>query len=165
MKLRWSSDLFIHRGRWYGLRIQTGSSHAFSNVISTTPSVCFYWYLIFCWYVFIIWCLVASIVSDSLRPHGPGLPGSSVGFSRQEYWSGLSCSPPGDLPNPGISPASPVSPVLKSDSLLLSQWGGHTSCFSIRLKIQNKSFLHFFHPPVLLNMLYLIWFQYSLKMF
>ena len=30
------------------------------------------------------------------------------GFSRQEYWSGLPCSPPGDLPNPGIEPRSPA---------------------------------------------------------
>ena len=29
-------------------------------------------------------------------------------FSRQEYWSGLSVPPPGDLPNPGIKPASPA---------------------------------------------------------
>ena len=28
------------------------------------------------------------------------LPGSSMGFSRQEYWSGLPCPPPEDLPNP-----------------------------------------------------------------
>ena len=35
------------------------------------------------------------------------LPGSSVhGFSRQEYQSGLPCSPPGDLPNPGIEPTA-----------------------------------------------------------
>ena len=33
----------------------------------------------------------------------------SMGFSRQEYWSGLPCPPPGDLPNPGIKPASPVA--------------------------------------------------------
>ena len=32
----------------------------------------------------------------------------STGFSRQEYWSGLPCSPPGDLPNPGIEPESPT---------------------------------------------------------
>ena len=31
----------------------------------------------------------------------------SMGFSKQEYWSGLSCPPPGDLPDPGIKPASP----------------------------------------------------------
>ena len=29
----------------------------------------------------------------------------SMGFSRQEYWSGLPCSPPGDLPDPGREPA------------------------------------------------------------
>ena len=31
----------------------------------------------------------------------------SMGFSRQGYWSGLPCPPPGELPNPGIKPASP----------------------------------------------------------
>ena len=32
----------------------------------------------------------------------------SMGFSRPEYWSGLPCPPPGDLPDPGIKPGSPV---------------------------------------------------------
>ena len=36
----------------------------------------------------------------------------SMGFSRQEYWSGLSCPPPGDLPDPGIELASLMSPEL-----------------------------------------------------
>ena len=36
----------------------------------------------------------------------------SMGFSRQEYWSGLPCSPPGDLPDPGIKLASLMSPAL-----------------------------------------------------
>ena len=35
----------------------------------------------------------------------------SVGFSRQEYWSGLPCPPPGDLPNPGMEPRSPALQV------------------------------------------------------
>ena len=35
-----------------------------------------------------------------------------MGFSRQEYWSGLPCPPPGDLPNPVIEPVSLTSPVL-----------------------------------------------------
>ena len=35
----------------------------------------------------------------------------SMGFSRQEYWSGLPCPPPGD-PDPGIDPASLMSPAL-----------------------------------------------------
>ena len=38
----------------------------------------------------------------------------SMVFSRQEYWSGLPCPPPGDLPNPGIEPRSPT---LRPDSL------------------------------------------------
>ena len=46
-------------------------------------------------------------------PMDCSLPGSSVlGFSRQEYWSGLSCSSPGDLPNLGTEPASFMSPAL-----------------------------------------------------
>ena len=32
----------------------------------------------------------------------------STGFSRQEYWSGLPCPPPGDLLDPSIEPASPA---------------------------------------------------------
>ena len=36
----------------------------------------------------------------------------SMGFSRQEYCSGLPFPPPRDLPNPGIEPSTPVSPVL-----------------------------------------------------
>ena len=32
----------------------------------------------------------------------------SMGFSRQEYWSGLPFPSPGDLPNPGIEPRSPT---------------------------------------------------------
>ena len=41
----------------------------------------------------------------------------SMGFFRQEYWSGLSCPPPGDLRDPGIEPVSPASPALQVDSL------------------------------------------------
>ena len=37
-----------------------------------------------------------------------------VGFSRQEYWSGLPCPPPGDLPHSGTKPTSPISPVFIS---------------------------------------------------
>ena len=35
-----------------------------------------------------------------------------MGFSRQEYWSGLPFPSPEDLPNPGIEPVSLTSPVL-----------------------------------------------------
>ena len=39
---------------------------------------------------------------------------SSMGFSRQEYWSGLPFPSPGDLPDPGIEPGSPA---LQADAL------------------------------------------------
>ena len=44
----------------------------------------------------------------------------SWGFSRQEYWSGLPFPPPGELPESGIQPSTPVSPTLQADSLPLS---------------------------------------------
>ena len=44
----------------------------------------------------------------------------SMGFSRQEYWSGLPFSSPGDLPDPGIKPGSPAP---QADSLLLESPG------------------------------------------
>ena len=39
----------------------------------------------------------------------------STGFSRHEYWSGLPCLPPWDLPNPGMEPASFMSPALAGE--------------------------------------------------
>ena len=63
-------------------------------------------------------CYIVSIMSDSLRPYGPlPIKSSLCRFSRQEYWSGLPWSPPGDLPNPGIEPTLPASPVLPEYSL------------------------------------------------
>ena len=41
----------------------------------------------------------------------------------QEYWSGLPCPSPEDLPNPGVKHISPVVPALHVDSLPLSHWG------------------------------------------
>ena len=38
-------------------------------------------------------------------------------LSRQEYWGGLPCPHPGDLPDPGIKPVPPASPALQADSL------------------------------------------------
>ena len=52
-----------------------------------------------------------------------------VGFSKQEYWSGLPCPAPGDLPNPGIDLEYHASPVLQSDSLLLSHQGDQFTSF------------------------------------
>ena len=44
----------------------------------------------------------------------------SMGFSRQEYWSGLPCPSPEDIPDPGIES---MSSALQVDSLPLSHWG------------------------------------------
>ena len=60
-------------------------------------------------------CLVISVMSDIAIlwtvAHQTPL---SIGFSRQEYWSGLRCPPPGDLPDAEIELASPA---LQVDSL------------------------------------------------
>ena len=49
----------------------------------------------------------------------------SMGFSRQEYWSGLRCSSPGDLPNPGIESGSLTSPALAGGFFITSAtWEG-----------------------------------------
>ena len=72
------------------------SSQVFSNQLSCTHA-----------------CQVTLIVSDSVTPwtvtHQAPL---SMGFSRQEDWSGLLCPPPGDPSDPGIKPRSPASPAL-----------------------------------------------------
>ena len=44
----------------------------------------------------------------------------STGFSRQEYYSGLSFPSPGDLPDPGIEPTSLVSPALAGEFFITS---------------------------------------------
>ena len=67
-----------------------------------------------CIYVCICVCVcVLSHIRHFVTPwtvdHQPPL---SIRFSRQEYWSGLPFSPPGDLPNPGNEPKSPASPIL-----------------------------------------------------
>ena len=57
--------------------------------------------------------LSGSVVSNSLWLW-PSRLLCPWGFSRQEYWSGLPCPTPGDLPNPGIKPRSPAR---QADSL------------------------------------------------
>jgi len=50
----------------------------------------------------------------------------SVGFSRQEYWSGLPFPPSGDVPNPGIEPLSFMSPALARKFFTISAtWEAH----------------------------------------
>ena len=72
-------------------------------------------------------CVSSSVMSDSVAPWTP----LSIGFSRQEYWSGLPFPYLGDLSNPGIKPGSPA---LKADSLpfeptgnlkILAEWDAY----------------------------------------
>ena len=59
----------------------------------------------------VVCCCLVNQLCPTLQPHI--LSGSlSMGFSRQEYQSGLPCPPPGDLPDPGIELASLESPAL-----------------------------------------------------
>ena len=58
------------------------------------------------WYV-----LSSSVMFDSLQPCRLYPARLSMGSSRQEYWSGWPFPSRGDLPNPGIEPASLVSPA------------------------------------------------------
>ena len=62
-------------------------------------------------------------------------PGSSVHgyFPKQEYCSGLPVPPPGDLPGPGIKPASLAAPALQADSLPLSHWRSPMTSYKLLL--------------------------------
>ena len=62
-------------------------------------------------------CSVPSVLSDCATPWTAARQTPlSMGFSRQEYRSGLLFSSPGDLPGSGIKLAAPVSPALQADS-------------------------------------------------
>ena len=73
-------------------------------------------------------CLVTQWCLTLCNPMDCSLPARLLcpwGFFRQEYWSGLPCPPPGDPPNPGIEPRSPV---LQADSLPSELPGKPTMC-------------------------------------
>ena len=64
-------------------------------------------------------CVSHSVVSDSATPWAVARQAPlSMGFNRQEYWSGLPSPSPGDLPDPGIRPKAPASPALQAGSLV-----------------------------------------------
>ena len=54
-------------------------------------------------------------------------------FPWQENWNGLTLPPPGNLPDPGMEPTSPVSPTLQADSLPPGHWGSliYSNNFSV----------------------------------
>ena len=74
------------------------------------------------------WKWSLSVFSNSLWPHGlvAYQASPSMGFSRQEHWSGLPFRSPGDLPDPGIKPRSPT---LQADALTSEPPGKpHRAC-------------------------------------
>ena len=79
-------------------------------------------------------------------------PPLSMGFSRQEYWSGLPCPPPRDLSDPGIEPKSLLSPALAQGffttsatweapygATLLSNGDETTSRYNIMMQMDLKT--------------------------
>ena len=67
-----------------------------------------------------------------------------MGFSRQEYWRGLSFPPPGDLPDPGMEPVSLMSPALAFGSLPLAPPGKPKGpgCLATSQHLLQKEHLH-----------------------
>ena len=62
-----------------------------------------------------------------------------MGLSRQEYMSGLLFSPPGDLPNPGIEPASVASPALAGGLFMPSTaWEAPHPLLNLGLKVKTN---------------------------
>ena len=76
----------------------------------------------------------------------------SMGFSRQEYQSGLPCPPPGDLSDSGIEPMSPVASALQVDSLPLSHNRKpiypHTNKQFLDINLVSGSSTQFWHYPL-----------------
>ena len=107
-------------------------------------------------------------MSDFCHLMDCSLPGSSVcWFSRKEYWYELPCPPPGDLPDPGIVPASLMSPALAGGflptsatweawRLLCAQLLSHFQLFATQQTVASQSPL----PGYLLYYLLNMWLTY-----
>ena len=67
----------------------------------------------------------------------------SIGFPRQEYWSGLPIPPPGDLPDLRIQPMSPAAPAL-ADRFFTTEPPGkpHIVSYSNAIKMYLYTILH-----------------------
>ena len=65
-----------------------------------------------------VWCVLSHVWLFAILWTVAHQASLCMGYFRQEYWSGLSFPPPGDLPNPGIEPVSSASPTLQVASLI-----------------------------------------------
>ena len=92
-----ASELLIY----FSPRIQI--SEVFGKVSKCHHISPFFWRL-----KFVCCCLVAKCCPTFWHPMDCAQAPLSMGFPRQEYWSGVTFPSPGDLPNPGIQPTSPA---------------------------------------------------------
>ena len=97
-------------------------------------------------------CLAASAVSDSaalwtVTRQAP----LSMEFSRQEYRNGLPLPTPGDLPNPGIKPASLVSPAL-AGGFFTTESPGKPFEFFLLLDCLNRVSMNFLYTHFALTL-------------
>ena len=99
----WVFDYFHNNKSWKFLHIP---SECHSSPVFEEYYFCAFYS---CWSHFLCVCCAKSLqscltlcdpIDCSSQASSPGSPG----LSRQEYWSGLPCPPPGNLPNPGIEP-------------------------------------------------------------
>ena len=95
----------------------------------------------FCLLFASVLCVVAQSCPAFCNPGDCSLPGTSVGFSRWEYWSGLPCPPPTGLPDPGIEPVS-LSPSWLYFVEILSvtitmNWGKSTETLHCFLEVNS----------------------------
>ena len=135
------SLFFLEHSPWNFCTLKMPSwTTSFKRVLQPQPSVsshsvsfsaqAFLLYYIVCMYVLSRFSHVQLFATLWTVAHQVLL---SMEFSRQEYWSGLSCSPPGDLLDPGIKPMPLMSPALAD---------GFFFCFFL--------FLFFFFLPLVL---------------
>ena len=97
-------------------------SRVFPSLVTEFPSYLFP-SLHLSWFAVCAYCprLSGSVLSDSATPLTTACQAPlSMGFSRQEHWSGLPCLPPGDLPVPGIKLT--ISCVSRISRSILYHW-------------------------------------------
>ena len=98
-------------------------------------------------------CLLLSCVRLFVNPwtvaHQAPL---SMGFCRQEYWSGLPCPSPGDLPDPGIEPRSPA---LQANSLPFELPGKPPLLWVTHLEILERQYLNQRNECLIVGILYI----------
>ena len=130
---------------WYIFLVHLYSHFLFQccfNLVSGKRHIAgFFFFLIHCDNLYCT-VLSRSVVSDSWRPHAlqPARLLCPQRFSRQEYWSGLPCPSPRDLPNPGIEPRSPT---LQMDSLPSEPQEKPTDIFKYVTIKFNVTYLNF----------------------